>query len=114
MAKRIKIIGNCAFCKRAVGADMRPINEITEDKEEFMKDFETAEQALQESSQPSTASNSSDVFTNTMLGLVKDAFERPLESKERISKENAEFIMSMLAQEGQKSIQQKSSKPRKR
>lgn len=97
MAKRVKIIGCCPYCKREVGGDMRPINEVGAKRMEEILHGLTSSSVSQQSANSSsgadelqdanavsqivfpenTSHNPISDFTDKMLNMVKQEFERP-------------------------------------
>ncbi|XP_030570865.1 uncharacterized protein LOC115769959 isoform X2 [Drosophila novamexicana] len=97
MAKQMKIIGNCPFCQREVGSDMRPINQLNMDHINILanelKDIYPSE------SHVSKGNESIAAITDTMLNMVTEQFERLPDSENHIPEDHAELILAMLSEE---------------
>lgn len=95
MAKQMKIIGNCPFCQREVGSDMRPINQLNMDHINILanelKDIYPSESHVSKvsthklgdpkdsnSAIESTQKGNESIaaITDTMLNMVTEQFER--------------------------------------
>lgn len=88
----MKIIGNCPFCQREVGSDMRPINQLNMEHINILaselKDIQPGSTTLEKVSQHSEIRDSKteaskedeqsmSFLTKAMLNMVKEQFERP-------------------------------------
>ncbi|XP_034480910.1 uncharacterized protein LOC117786671 [Drosophila innubila] len=120
MAKRVKVIGCCPYCKREVGVDMRPINEVDPRRmEEILHGLTSSSSSSHQSVQSTTgadelqdANADSQIsleqssshnpvvnFTDKMLGYVQQEFERPNSSQSTLTDDQIGIIMSMLKEE---------------
>ncbi|XP_030570864.1 uncharacterized protein LOC115769959 isoform X1 [Drosophila novamexicana] len=118
MAKQMKIIGNCPFCQREVGSDMRPINQLNMDHINILanelKDIYPSESHVSKvsthklgdpkdsnSAIESTQKGNESIaaITDTMLNMVTEQFERLPDSENHIPEDHAELILAMLSEE---------------
>ncbi|XP_023179163.1 uncharacterized protein LOC111605064 [Drosophila hydei] len=114
MAKQMKIIGNCPFCQREVGSDMRPINQLNMEHINILaselKDIQPGSTTLEKVSQHSEIRDSKteaskedeqsmSFLTKAMLNMVKEQFERPPDAEHQIPGDHAELVLAMLTEE---------------
>ncbi|KAH8259573.1 hypothetical protein KR026_006781 [Drosophila bipectinata] len=128
MNSRIGIIGQCQFCQRLVGIDMRPVDDtevqkalcLDQQREETVAKVVGSKEAIRELDEKPGCSGTQAVkkasggkknkkepldplkkITGTIMRLVKEEFGRSPEDEGslEVSRANAEVIMTMLAEE---------------
>ncbi|KAH8327400.1 hypothetical protein KR074_008002 [Drosophila pseudoananassae] len=129
MMTRVGIIGQCQFCQRLVGIDMRPVDDtdvqkarsLDQQREETVSKVAVPKEAVPELDDKPGCSGTQAVkkassgrkknqkevldplkkITGTIMRLVKEEFARPPgdEGSLEVSRANAEVIITMLAEE---------------